>query len=266
MKIINSLLFGLLIAGCAPKEKLVRLSEETLPKTVSITVACVIEVELLKVDSAGNFSIESATVPVRFRGAGVYISENNHILTCDHLFTAPIITSIKVCNYYDKCSDAEIIFRESNLDLALIRTTDTVKSDFAHLADPRYIRVGQEVLAIGNPLGFPFSVTHGIVSALNRDEVGVPNMTQSDAFINPGNSGGGLFNMAGELIGINSRIVPPVRANIFTGLGFSIQSGQIIEFLTRFRGLDKTIPKYDRGYWTALKEKMGWKEKINGRK
>lgn len=259
MKIVTSLLLVFLGIGCAPKEHLVRLSEQTLPKTTSITVTGVIETLVLKFDGDSTFYIETATIPVKFRGAGVYISENNHVLTCDHLFTMISISSVSVCNYDDACFDAEIVFREPGLDLALLRTTATEKSDFARLADPRKLRVGQEVLAIGNPLGFPFSVSHGIISALNRDNVGVYNMTQSDAFINPGNSGGRLFNLKGELIGINSRMVPPVNGPVFTGLGFSVQSGQIVEFLTRFRGLDKAIPKYGRGYWQGLKAALSGK-------
>lgn len=260
MKIIISLLLAYLAIGCAPKEHLINLVADTLPKTTSITVAGVVKMRVLKFDGKNTFSIETATVPVKFRGAGVYISENNHVLTCDHLFTMLSISSVTVCNYSDQCFDAEIVFRESNLDLALLQTKATTQSDFARIADPRKIRVGQEVLAVGTPLGFPFSVSHGIVSALNRDNLGVYNMTQSDAFLNPGSSGGGLFNMKGELIGINSRIVPPINARVFTGLGFSIQSGQIIEFLTRFRGLDKAVPKYGYDYWQGLKAAFGWKE------
>lgn len=260
MKIITSLLLAFLVIGCAPKDRLVKLSADTLPKTTSVIVAGVIETFVLKFDGKNTFSIETATIPVKFHGAGVYISENNHVLTCDHLFAMLSISSVTACNYSDQCFSAEIMFREPNLDLVLLQTKATTKSDFARIADPRKIRVGQEVLAIGAPLGFPFSVSHGIVSALNRDNVGIYNMTQSDAFLNPGNSGGGLFNMKGELIGINSRIVPPINAKIFTGLGFSVQSGQIIEFLTRFRGLDKTVPKYSYDYWQELKAAFGWKE------
>lgn len=260
MKVITSLFLAFLAIGCAPKEHLVRLSEQTLPKTTSITVTGVIEVAYLKFDGDSTFSIETATRTVRFRGAGVYISENNHVLTCDHLFTMLSISSVSVCNYSEECFDAEIVFREPSLDLALLRTTATTKSDFARLADPRKLRVGQEVLAIGNPLGFPFSVSHGIISALNRDNLGVYNMTQSDAFINPGNSGGGLFNLKGELVGINSRMVPPVNGPVFTGLGFSVQSGQIVEFLTRFRGLDKAVPKYGYDYWAGFRAAIGWED------
>ncbi len=257
MKIIGIALLALMSVGCAAKEKLVDLSADTLPKTVSIEVTGTAETVMLKFDGKDTFTIEKATVPVNVRGAGVYISEYGHVLTCDHLFTLTSISTITVCNYSNVCTTAEILFREPQLDLALIRSPTTVDSKFARLADPRKLRVGQEVLAVGNPLGFSFSVTHGIISALYRDEVGVYNMTQSDAFINPGNSGGGLFNMKGELIGINSRIVPPVRGPVFTGLGFSVQSGQIVEFLTRFRGLEKVIPKYGYDYWTGFRNAIG---------
>lgn len=260
MKVVTSLVLAFLAVGCAPKEHLVRLSEQTLPKTTSITVSGVIETVILKFDGDSTFSIEKATVPVKFRGAGVYISENNHVLTCDHLFAMIEISTVTVCDYSDNCFDSEIVFREPGLDLALLRTSAKTKSAFARIADPRKLRVGQEVLAIGNPLGFPFSVSHGIISALNRDSLGVYNMTQSDAFINPGNSGGGLFNLKGELVGINSRMVPPVNGPVFTGLGFSVQSGQIVEFLTRFRGLDKAVPKYGYSYWQGLKAALGWRD------
>lgn len=242
MRAFLLLVFSLLIGGCAAKEPYVRLAQDTLPKTTTITVKGVAEGLAFIIDEKG-LRIEKSTFPVMVRGAGVFISEENHVLTCDHLFTLPIISSITTCNYYGECSDAEILFRDGNLDLALLHAKFPYKSDAAKIGNPLKLRVGQEVLAVGNPLGFPFSVSHGILSALNRNELGVYNMTQSDAFINPGNSGGGLFNMRGELIGINSRMVPPVRAAVFTGLGFSVQSGQILEFLTRFRGLDEVFSK-----------------------
>lgn len=251
MKVITSLMLAFLAVGCAPKEKFVELSEQTLPKTVSIEVKGIMEGYQLSVDN-GSFKIEKATFPVVVRGAGVYISEMNHVLTCDHLFGLNVISSITVCNYNGLCTESEVLFREYGLDLALLKAKTETKSDYVRIADPRKIRVGQEVLAIGNPLGLSFSVSHGIISALGRNNIGVYNMTQSDAFINPGNSGGGLFNMRGELVGINSRMVPPVQAAVFTGLGFSVQSGQIIEFLTRFRGLDKNIPKYGGSYWSGF--------------
>lgn len=250
------LLAPLFVIGCTPSQRLVKLSEETLPKTVSIEVNGIMEGLMLKFDG-DKFSIEKGTSPVTVTGSGVYITEYNHVLTCDHLFDLFSISTITVCNYYGTCAEADLLSAETALDLALVKVRTNEQSRPVRIGDPRKLKVGQEVFAVGSPLGFPFSVSHGIISALNRDELGIYNMTQSDAFINPGNSGGGLFNLKGELIGINSRMVPPIKAAVFTGLGFSTQSGQIIEFLTRFRGLDKTIPKYGSSYWTKLKEVLG---------
>lgn len=244
--LIVAILAGTL-AGCATSERFVRVSETVVPKTVDIHVSGVAK-ELILTIEKGKFKIEEATVPVRVEGAGVFISPNNHVLTCAHLFWLESITGITVCDEGGTCTAGELLHKENGLDLALLQANFTTPTPYARIADPRKLRVGQEVLAVGSPLGFAFSVSHGIVSALNRDGLGVYNMTQSDAFLNPGNSGGPLFNLNGEIIGINSRIVPPVPANIFTGLGFSVQSGQIVEFLTRVRRKYDRLPKFDLGY------------------
>lgn len=202
-----------------PKERYVAMLQEALPKSVSVYVSGELE---------GHRG--------RFLGSGVYISKRGHVLTAAHLFSMDKMTGITVCDYQGTCTGAELLYKEDNKDLALLKSgfDDT---PVAKLADPRKLKVGQEVLAIGNPLGLNNSVCHGIISALYRDEIGgMYNMTQSDTMINPGNSGGPLFNLNGELVGINSSIVPVVPfLPINSGLAFSVQSGQIIEFLTRFK-------------------------------
>lgn len=249
--------------GCATSEKFVRLSDTVVPKTLDIHVVGVAKRLIFRIEK-GKFEIKEATVSVRVQGAGVFVSPNNHVLTCDHLFWLEEIRSITVCTSDGTCTAGEILHREGNLDLALLQANFDLPTPYARVADPRKLRVGQEVLAVGSPLGFEFSVSHGIISALNRDNLGVYNMTQSDAFLNPGNSGGPLFNLKGEIIGINSRIVPPVPANIFTGLGFSVQSGQIVEFMTRVRNkydkLEKGLPRYGREYWEGFLNAIGWTE------
>lgn len=230
---------GLALLGCLvsrlylqSKEPYVALAAEVVPKTVEIHVTGLMERQQLVMDKKG-FHIETATVPVHVSGAGVLISENNHVLTCAHLFWLVKISGMTVCMENGDCTAGELLTKEDRLDLALVQTNFDTPTPYAKIANPRYLRVGQEVLAVGTPLGFPFSVSHGIISALNRDNVGVYNMTQSDAFLNPGNSGGPLFNLSGEIVGINSRIVTPGQG--FTGLGFSVQCGQMREFLIRFR-------------------------------
>lgn len=254
------LLLGLL--GCNKQERFVKVAEESLPKSVVIYVSGITEMTFLQVTDEG-FSIVTATVPVTVTGAGVFVSPNNHVLTCDHLFELDKITGITVCDYNDTCTAGEVLEKRASLDLALVHTFFDAPTNYIRLADPRKLRIGQETIAIGNPLGFPFSVSHGIVSALNRDNLGVNNMTQSDTFLNPGNSGGPLINLNGELVGINSCIVPPVNANIFTGLGFSVQTGEIIRFLTdvrnHFDNLGDGFPKYDHSYWEVFKYLMGFR-------
>ena len=265
----NSVLKSILIVGilalfqtgCATSEKFVRLSDTVVPKTLDIKVTGVAEQLFLTIEK-GRFEIKKATVTVRVGGAGVFVSGNNHVLTCDHLFWLKEITAITVCNDSGVCTAGEILHREADLDLALLQANFDTPTPYARLADPRKLKVGQEVLAVGSPLGFSFSVSHGIISALNRDNLGVYNMTQSDAFLNPGNSGGPLFNTKGEIIGINSRIVPPVPANIFTGLGFSVQSGQIVEFLTRVRNkyanIEQGLPRFRNEYWDGFLNALGF--------
>lgn len=253
--------FVLFQTGCATSEKYVRLSDTVVPKTLDIHVTGVAKRWIFTIEK-GKFEIKEATAAVRVQGAGVFVSPNNHVLTCAHLFWLDKITGITVCNDSGVCTAGEVLHKEDDLDLALLQANFDLPTPYARIGDPRKLRVGQEVLAVGSPLGFSFSVSHGIISALNRDNLGVYNMTQSDAFLNPGNSGGPLFNLKGEIIGINSRIVPPVPANIFTGLGFSVQSGQIVEFLTRVRNkynqLDKGLPRFKNEYWDGFLNALGF--------
>lgn len=244
-------LLGLM--GCAPTEKLVKLAEETQPKTSMVYVKAIVTVLELTIKD-GHFKIEKSTEAIRVTGAGVFISPNGHILTCAHLFQFEWIKGITIEDFNGNVYPAELLAQDDRVDLALLKINEE-NTNYARIADPRKLRVGQEVIAVGNPLGLSFSVTHGIISALNRDFGDRYNVTQSDTFLNPGNSGGPLFNLKGELVGINSFIVPPVNAPIFTGAGFSVQSGQIVEFLTKYRGLDAALPKFKINYWRTYGRK-----------
>jgi S1-C subfamily serine protease len=252
----KSIVLAVLLFGCAPKERYVSMVPEAVSKTVSLTITgTVLGFELVE-DETG-ISARPVRKKARSICSGVFVSPSGHVLTCDHCVDFDEVLSIQVETSSDWNYRAELLFKEPRLDLAILKVEPVGVVPYAHLADPRALRVGQEVVAIGSPLGFPFSVSHGIISALNVDGLGVYNMTQSDAFINPGNSGGPLFNLKGELVGINSRMVPPVGLPVFTGLGFSVQSGQIVEFLTRFRGIDSSIPPFGRSYWKRVLYALG---------
>lgn len=259
---MKKLLFGLIgsvfLIGCGIKERFVSVADETVNKSVALYVSGIVDGYVMTKTPDG-FSIEKATHTVTYTCSGAFVSPNNHVLSCDHCFDLLSISGITVCNNNGDCTAGELLNKDGSIDLALIKSNFTEPTPYFRIADPRNVRVGQEVIAIGTPLGFPFSVSHGIVSALNRD-LGVYNMIQSDAFLNPGNSGGPLVNLNGELVGINSRIVPPVPANIFTGLGFSVSSGSIIEFITKFRGLDEGLPVFHKDYWSGLYNSLGWRK------
>jgi Do/DeqQ family serine protease len=140
--------------------------------------------------------------------------------------------------------DAEIVGSDSGTDIALLKVEPDNLTDMP-IGDSDNVRVGDFVIAIGNPYGLDNTVTSGIVSALGRTGInqgGFENFIQTDASINPGNSGGALVNMDGELIGINSMIFSRSGGNV--GIGFAVPTeiassimGQILDFGEIRRGL-----------------------------
>lgn len=140
--------------------------------------------------------------------------------------------------------DAEVIGRDEKTDLAVLKVDASARQlTAAELGDSSAMRVGDWVMAIGNPFGLGGTVTLGIVSAVNRDINSGPydNFLQTDASINRGNSGGPLFNMDGEVIGVNTAIISPSGGSI--GIGFSVPTAtaenviaQLLEFGETRRG------------------------------
>jgi serine protease Do len=116
--------------------------------------------------------------------------------------------------------EAKIIGKDAKTDIALIKIKPSESLHVAEIGDPDKLRVGDWVLAIGNPFGLEQTVTAGIVCAKGRVIGAGPydNFIQTDASINPGNSGGPLFNMEGKVVGINTAIVAQGQ-----GIGFEIQ-------------------------------------------
>jgi serine protease Do/serine protease DegQ len=184
-------------------------------------------------------------------GSGVIVdAENGYILTNHHVVAQA--DEIQISTFDGELLDAEIVGSDERTDIAVIRITDDdlekVDGDLVQMpiGDSDAIRVGDFVLAIGNPFGLSHSVTSGIVSALGRMGIGNGNtledFIQTDAAINPGNSGGALINMDGELIGINSAIISRSGGN--QGIGFAVPTEiassvmrQLLDFGEVRRGL-----------------------------
>ncbi|HKA42108.1 MAG TPA: DegQ family serine endoprotease [Burkholderiales bacterium] len=152
-------------------------------------------------------------------GSGFIISADGYVMTNAHVVDAADEITVKLTDKRE--FKAKVIGADRRTDLALIKI-DATGLPFVRFGDPNKLKVGEWVIAIGSPFGFENSVTAGIVSAKGRSlpqENYVP-FIQTDVAVNPGNSGGPLFNMRGEVVGINSQIYS--RTGGFMGLSFAI--------------------------------------------
>lgn len=165
-------------------------------------------------------------------GSGVIISRDGYVVTNNHVVEEAKEGGIVVTTNDQKEYKARLVGRDPLTDLAVLKIEGTFMP--AHFAQRADIRVGEWVVAVGNPLGLKSTVTTGIVSAMGRgigivgtdertferNRYAVENFIQTDAAINPGNSGGGLFNLNGSLVGINTAIAS--RTGVNAGYGFAI--------------------------------------------
>lgn len=159
------------------------------------------------------------TEPSRSGGSGFIISSDGYILTNAHVVENADEVMVKLTDKRE--FKAKVIGVDSRADIALLKIASTGLPK-APIGDSQQLQVGEWVLAIGSPFGFENSVTAGIVSAKNRtlpDDNYIP-FIQTDAAVNPGNSGGPLFNMKGEVVGINSQIFS--RSGGYMGVSFAI--------------------------------------------
>jgi S1-C subfamily serine protease len=169
-------------------------------------------------------------------GSGFIIDRQGHIVTNEHVVAD--VTRMDVTLADGTSYVGEVVAEDSATDLALIRLrapADKLSQlAVAPLGDSESLKAGQWVVAIGNPFGLERSVTVGVVSSLGRARPGleerlITDMIQTDAAINPGNSGGPLFNLAGEVVGINEQIEAPSRGNV--GIGFAIPVNTLKRYL-----------------------------------
>ena len=186
--------------------------------------------------SGGSREVASA-------GSGVIVdADNGYIITNHHVVQNA--DEIQISTMDGEVFDAEIVGSDAATDIAIIKVDAEGLTDMP-IGDSEGVRVGDFVLAIGNPFGLGHTVTSGIVSALGRTGIsrdGYEDFIQTDASINPGNSGGALVNLRGELVGINSAIISRTGGNV--GIGFAVPTEiansimrQILDFGEVRRGL-----------------------------
>ncbi len=193
------------------KNKLVTASEKSISSVVTI--------------SSENLSFSNSRSGI---GSGVIFSNDGYIVTNLHILSGQ---KIIVKTYDGKNFPASVIGIDKNTDIAVLKIQSDEILEPISFADSDNLKIGDRVLAIGNPYGIGISVSNGIISATGRD-YGNPylQLIQTDAAINPGNSGGALINENGNLIGINSKIFS--RTGAYQGIGFAIPSNLIVQIAT----------------------------------
>ncbi len=179
----------------------------------------------------------------RSLGSGVMVDASGLVVTNNHVVEGA--DQFKVSLSDKREFEAEIVLKDSRTDLAILRLKDTSEKfptlDFANSDE---LMVGDVVLAIGNPFGVGQTVTHGIISALARTQVGITDyqfFIQTDAAINPGNSGGALVDMTGKLAGINTAIFS--RSGGSQGIGFAIPANMVRVVVTSAKSGGKAVKR-----------------------
>jgi len=175
-------------------------------------------------------------------GSGVIISEDGYIVTNNHVINGAQDLEVTLNN--KKTYKAKLIGTDSKMDIALLKVEADEKLPYIVFADSDHVRVGEWVLAVGNPYNLNSTVTAGIVSAKarNLDTRGIQSFIQTDAVVNPGNSGGALVNTRGELVGINTMISS--NTGSYVGYSFAVPSNitrKIIEDIMEFGNVQRGI-------------------------
>ncbi len=201
------------------EEAITKVVEKVSPSVVGITTVKILDLFLIP-------------LPLKGVGSGFVVHEGGYIATSNHVVAN--VDRVKVVLRDGSLVDARIIGRDPRRDFALLKLVKDVGLKPLKLGDSDKLKVGQIVLAIGNPLGLkgPPTVTMGVISALNRTikspTVVLENVIQTDAAINPGNSGGPLVNLKGEVVGISTAIIPFAQ-----GIGFAIPINSIKDSLSQ---------------------------------
>lgn len=173
--------------------------------------------------------VEAQLVDGLSSGTGCVINKSGIILTSSHVVDKA--SHIEVTTSKGETYKAEVIQSENqNKDLALLRIKPNKPLPTIKLGDSSIVKVGQKVLAIGNPFGFNGTLTTGIVSRIDYER----NKIQTDAAINPGSSGGPILNANGEVIGISQSIFNPDNNKSNIGIGFAVPANEVKKLVSAY--------------------------------
>ncbi|GAA5130189.1 Do family serine endopeptidase [Luteolibacter yonseiensis] len=228
-------------------ELLSRLNNEYATLT-EVVVPSVVSIDTTGVRTERLFDVwggtQSRNLPTQGQGSGVIVTSEGHVVTNHHVIAGQ--QRIQVTLHGGKTYTAHLIGEDTLLDIAVLKIDSKETFTPLKMGDSSQVKVGQIVMAIGNPFGLGETVTQGIISAKERSlSDNQRDLFQTDAAINPGNSGGPLVNLRGEIIGINVAIYSPDKQNPgFQGVGFSIPSNDVKDSL--FQILERGRPI--RGY------------------
>lgn len=205
---------------------LINLYERVNPSVVNI---------LVTVSNGIDSDIPQDLFPTQGQGSGFVYDTEGHIVTNNHVIAEA--TKVEVTFHDGSSAPATVVGTDSDSDLAVVKVdlpAETLRP--VKWGDSDELHVGQRAVAIGNPFGLSGTLTTGIISALKRSlptesgQFRIPEIVQTDAAINPGNSGGPLLNSQGEVIGVNTAIVPRLSdlgERSFLGVGFAIPSNLV---------------------------------------
>lgn len=256
---LSLLAFALVVAqavvALAKPESLAPLAEKISPSVVNITTSTVVEGRtgprgivpegspfedfFREFQDRNNEGDGEGPRPRRSSalGSGFVISEDGFVVTNNHVIEGADEITIEF--FSGEELKATVIGTDPNTDIALLKVEATSPLPFVKFGDSSAARVGDWVVAMGNPLGQGFSVSAGIVSARNRALSGTyDDYLQTDAAINRGNSGGPLFNMDGDVIGVNTAILSPNGGSI--GIGFSMASNVVTRVVDQLKEFGET--------------------------
>ncbi|TWO30900.1 PDZ domain-containing protein [Seonamhaeicola sediminis] len=243
-------------------------------KAAENTVNAVVHVKNVAV-SSGQMSLQDyffgTTPSPQYRlgtGSGVIINADGYIITNNHVIKNAQKLSVTLNN--NKTYEAELVGADAKTDIALLKIEADDDLPFVTFGDSDNAKIGEWVLAVGNPFNLTSTVTAGIISAKSRDISGKPGQTQSfiqtDAAVNPGNSGGALVNTNGELIGINTAITS--QTGSYIGYSFAVPSNiarKVVEDIMEYGNVQNGVLGIRGGTFTsefAEKENIDYSEGV----